>query len=81
MYIVAYDVYLITSTKILIYYHINTDICTLNQDLMNRHKPSAHPTPKDLQNLHEWAERDDAGSWLEWARTTLGENASRAANG
>ena len=38
-------------------------------------KPVAHVTPKDLENVREWAGRDDAGSWQDWSRAALSENA------
>lgn len=44
-------------------------------------KPVAHLIPRDLENLREWAERDDAGSWQDWARVAFAENARPAAGG
>ena len=40
----------------------------------------AHLIPKDMQNLREWANRDDAGSWQDWARSALEANAGIAAS-
>lgn len=37
-------------------------------------KPIAHVIAKDLDSLKEWAGRDDAGSWQDWARAALAEN-------
>ena len=37
-------------------------------------KPVANVTPKDMESLREWAQRDDAGSWQDWARAALTEN-------
>lgn len=31
----------------------------------------AHVTPVQLERLREWAARDDAGSWQDWARAAL----------
>lgn len=38
-------------------------------------KPVANVTPKDMESLREWANRDDAGSWQDWAREALAKNA------
>jgi len=42
-------------------------------------KPVAHVYTKDMEKLQEWAQRNDAGSWQDWARAALAENAKPAA--
>ena len=37
-------------------------------------KAVAHVIPRDLDSLREWAGRDDAGSWQDWARAALAAN-------
>lgn len=34
-------------------------------------KPVTYVNAKDMKNLKEWAQRDDAGSWQDWAREAL----------
>jgi hypothetical protein len=35
---------------------------------------SAQVTRRELEQLREWAERDDAGGWQDWARAVLQHN-------
>jgi len=37
-------------------------------------KPVANIIAKDFDTLKEWANRDDAGSWQDWARDALAHN-------